>query len=221
MMARTPLKTIFIRIPRTASESMIRGFLHSSLYVVERRMYRGKRRVRALHYDAKKSADVMCFGHRKLYRLIESGDLARENLADFWLFCVVRNPWERLISGWRYSHAHQPQEWRDDFALFVEEAIRNPTPDKPWRWASNMAPQVEFITLDGDVQADYIGRFEHIGHVWRHLRKMLQFEGKMPRMNSTSRRRYTHYYNKTTRAIVGRYYEQDCDTFKYTFTGAG
>ena len=159
--------------------------------------------------------------------------LAEPELADYWSFGFVRNPWARLVSWWtmlglvfeRAEAGHpraqakirkHPEVWlvegeyRHDFDRFVLEATE--------RLPKVGRPQVETLSA-GARRVDFIGRLEDfdrgVGVVREHL-GLPQVEAP-PHMNRSRHGHYRDYYDDVTRAHVGRVFAADIEEFGYTF----
>lgn len=174
-------------------------------------------------------------GTRTLYKLLKDASVDFEIEHEFnvpfnaeryrahYKFAIVRNPWARLVSGWknkihpeRKMFTKLPQTQSDsfrDFGAFVRfiVTLNGDTCDVHFR------RQTALISL-GDM--DHIARFEHyddgIRGLFAHLG--LKAPETIPHKNrSTVSRPYQSYYNAESRSIVEEFYRQDIETFGYTF----
>lgn len=136
-------------------------------------------------------------------------------LADYFKFTFVRNPWDRMVSNWKMFTSNpmrikqlQSMTGEDltkfeDFILFSEH-----TKNHHWQ------PQVLYLpeTLD------FIGRLENFNtdfqQVLRHIGKTNIQSGHE---NQTQRKNYQEYYTPSTIELVGRLYEEDIKAFGYSY----
>ncbi len=143
---------------------------------------------------------------------------------EYFKFCFVRNPWDRLVSGYFYLQPRLkkiPQVKKfSSFESFVLGFHRVP---EIMRHHVFM-PQHSSVAEDGVLFVDYVGRFEDLerdfGTVCEriglpqplrltHIRK--SGYGGAPHKN------YRHYYSKEMVRTVAEVFEEDIRMFGYTF----
>jgi hypothetical protein len=157
---------------------------------------------------------------------------ARPELADFWTFGFVRNPWARLYS-WhsmimrrhadaaagheraRQRLAHNKFWLRTAAELPTFEAFVLRGPDVFPRLAT---PQLDYLT-DGDRRADFIGRTEHLG---ADLVRVFRLRGldappAIPRLNAGPKEDHRLHYTPEMRDKVATVFRRDIEEFAYTF----
>lgn len=157
--------------------------------------------------------------------IIEHDYSMKKPLSDFFTFSFVRNPWDRMVSHWKYfietkrSPEMSFEEFVFDFHRVLKEAV-NGYWWNPYRKYIFTAPQLDFlIDENGEVKVDYIGRFENLQNDFNYICKRLNSNSiKLPHKNKTSRKPYQEYY-KTQKCIdeVARKYKKDIEYFKYAF----
>ena len=145
-------------------------------------------------------------------------------LAGYWTFGFVRNPWARMVSWWSMV-SQRPEDhpqmatnelWQDvrahaaDFEQFVLEA--------PERHLRLRRPQVDYLTQRGGRHADFIGRTETLA---ADVRAMLaRFElagGEVPHENASEHADYREYYTAKSRQHVAELFRSDIAAFGYDF----
>lgn len=164
----------------------------------------------------------------------------------FFKFAFSRNPFDRLISGYRSlavgvdnvavtdvpgTSATEPsgdrllkprsgtQAWNNfrDFEHFVTEWV---TPGNTRRF-EHFRPQHRFVcSPDGRLQPDFIGRFENFDADFAVVAERLGVETGLVHDNRTlgkKKRSYADYYTPSTRRIVERIYRKDLELFDYAF----
>ena len=102
----------------------------------------------------------------------------------FFKWCFVRNPWDRLLSG--YDHAKEFHTMFPTFESLVKAVYKYKSTYSRlnYKWAyipdgipgvANLKPtspelflvsQTSFITIDDKIRMDYIGRFESLQEDW-------------------------------------------------------
>jgi Sulfotransferase family len=158
--------------------------------------------------------------------------LKREpELAGYWTFGFVRNPWARMVSWWSRINDNQAQAaaggsgaaaWLEkttfrravaampDFDTFIAKA--------PEEWEVFRRPQVRWLTSPTR-RADFVGRTETLTADIRAVfaRFDLPLPDELPRSNPSNHDDYHDYYTDATRARVGEIFAQDIATFGYEF----
>ena len=157
------------------------------------------------------------------YQLIYS----REEYERYFKFAFVRNPWDRLVSAFRFltsgGMTAADREWAEanlkgfgDFDDFVRRWV---SPQNVSSW-QHFKPQHRFICDPwGRVQVDFVGRFERLGEDYSTIARRLGVEGRLPQLNRGPRRDadFRSYYTAERRDIVADVYQRDIDLFGYEF----
>ncbi len=156
---------------------------------------------------------------------IYKGHLNNEH-QDFFKFSFVRNPFDRLVSGYRNKIIAVPQQQREYFATipkgisfseFVAEVVKQPD------CLINGHFQSQFSKLyrDGKLLVDYLGRFENLAEDWLSIAKRFDFDPKLPhKMKSAKnwkgfKKDYRAYYTEELVQLVYNRYRTDVDAFGY------
>lgn len=161
--------------------------------------------------------------HLKLvnYRIL----LPENTFNQSYKFTFVRNPWDRVVSAYEYflrggRVAHDMQWAKDvlyrfnDFEEFVIEWVNE---ENIWE-KEHFALQSSFITLNGKMSVDFIGRHEEMESDYEKLRKILGFGGSLPVINKTlDRKPYQAYYTDKTASIIEQVYAKDISLLNYSF----
>lgn len=157
---------------------------------------------------------------------------AHPELADYWIFGFVRNPWARLWS-WHSmilrrgeaaaagnaevaAYIARTKFWgrvlRDfpDFETFVLDGTRE--------LRRLGTPQIQFLSYQ-DRQADFIGRTERLDEDVRSIldRWGLEAPPSIPRRNAGPSRDYREQYTPAMRARVAEVFARDIELFDYEF----
>lgn len=180
--------------------------------------------------DARRVADKA--RHSPLTRILK----AEPELADYWTFGFVRNPWARMVSWWsmvngvftrieegdpralrkieNHPGAWLPEgEFSKDFDAFVlEGTAKIPKVGRP---------QVQTLSAKRR-EPDFVGRTESFTDDYNVVRERLGLAplAKVPRKNKSSHGHYSDYYNATTRAKVAEVFAADIEAYGYEFEAA-
>ena len=143
-------------------------------------------------------------------------------------FCVVRNPFDRLVSCYEYARMRE-SKWHSfegktpfgphpDYHLLYDKTFKqclellgqNKLHHQGWK------PQWYWISDKGKVKVQYILKMENLQE---DLDKMFDLIG-MPKIeikksNESSREKYEKYYDHETMKLARHYYGADLKTFGY------
>jgi chondroitin 4-sulfotransferase 11 len=154
-------------------------------------------------------------GHPKLETLLE-----HPGNDDRFTFTVVRNPWDRALSGWMYLFHKKDrttifQEYIDEtpvptFEEFIFSLDKVKTGDT---WFTGATPQVEWFRSG----VDTVLRFETLERDFRNIKERLGNFKRLPHLNASEHSHYREYYTPETRAYVAEIAEEDIREFEFTF----
>ncbi len=148
-------------------------------------------------------------------------------VARYWTFGFVRNPWARYVSWWemiqRVKGPESKAKWSErsdfiqgsakypDFEAFVERG--------PEDFSRLSRPQLSYLSTPTR-RADFIGRTESFADDMRAVlaRLDLPVPEDLPRRNRSSYAgSYRDYYTPATRDRIGELFKADVDAFVYDF----
>jgi len=174
-------------------------------------------------------------GSRTLFSALDSAKvkLAAESLYDcyyfpqeyryYFKFAFVRNPWDRIVSGWIDKVARKNTLGLDaleyskvqKFEGFVDycDELDLETCNSHFRRQSNLIDTTEI---------DFIGRFERYAQDIKEIFGILNIPlDTIPSKNrSATRLHYSTYYTDETREKIARMYRKGIQLFGYEFEGA-
>lgn len=140
---------------------------------------------------------------------------------------VVRNPWARTVSRWRYAMTAvqkgtaAPDYTADSFEAFLEE--RHVYGGEPFYWhrvIRGWYPQKDYVTdEDGRLTVDCL-RFEHLGDEAKDYFGLSDAPGRRNRSQGGTTSDYRQYYTPRTIGIVADWYRDDIDFFGFEFDGS-
>jgi hypothetical protein len=211
-MIHHPLRCLFVHVPKTAGTSL-------------------KDRLAGYSPRSPRSDPA---GVEALYTHLTAAELRQRLTAAgadpvaYFQFSFVRNPWDRLISAYRYLEAGGSgsvrelprvaavKRYRGDFCRFVLEGLEALTAHHPYfqpqhRWTHD--------GLDPDRPLDFIGRYERLeadfAKVATHLG--LPESGPLPRLRHGGHGPYVEAYDDDSRTRVEQVYARDIALFGYSF----
>jgi chondroitin 4-sulfotransferase 11 len=146
---------------------------------------------------------------------------------DYFKFAFVRNPWDRLVSGYTYLKAGgisqlNPNKNADNqlckkintYFPTIGEFIRH---SKWWNW-KHFQSQYSYISIDGTPVMDFIGKVENLQQDFNTICDKIGIpQQQLSHTNKSKHKHYTEYYDDETREIVAEKYAKDIEYFGYRF----
>lgn len=201
---------LFIHIPKTAGTSIWRAFNMQPRF----RNDQVAKDVEA-GYDPEKDVS---FGHNDINQVVKRGVLPKDDWHNYYKFCFVRNPWDRIVS--LYEYLKREDETFENFVFNLENYEEIGYFNV--RGRSQARPQCDWIPRD----IDYIGKVETIDSDIERICQITERElPKVKRQNVTPNRGSRHYKEyfeeKSTKLIlkdqVEYFYKKDFKRFGYTY----
>ena len=146
-------------------------------------------------------------------------DILSFDYSDYFIFCFVRNPWERLLSGYLQSkkaiNLHNPYRKyiyelsnRENFTGFLK-LVDN----RFW----HDYDQSRYYLNKGRL-IDFVGRFENLNSDFRIVCHKLYLEYRdLPHYNKSNHKNYRQYYDAETKDMVSEKYAKDVEYFGYEY----
>jgi hypothetical protein len=158
-------------------------------------------------------------------------------------FTVVRNPWERAVSGYHYmksffenplwlgSHTQGEIakaipfirayfENQPSFATWVKEIPHIETWTAKYPGLPIIPDSWQNFDQSQSVWAegvDTVLRYETLDTDFQQIRDIIGSNDPLPVIKKTNHTNYRDYYDSETRLIIASRFFQDIDTYKYTF----
>jgi hypothetical protein len=156
------------------------------------------------------------------------------DLSKYYKFAFVRNPWDRFLSLYndmyhkrggkneimKYSgliNLHKSIFWRTkNFKEFCLEFEKS-----QWFREPHFKSQFDYLSMDGNIGVDFVGRFENLKQDWLKITKELGFTENCDLVHATkslvNSGDYRNHYDHETKKIVEKFYEKDIEEWKYEF----
>ena len=180
--------------------------------------------------------------HLSATEFVTCGCCSKEVFASYFKFSMVRNPWDRIVSEYKYRGNPRKTEF--------ETYLFNHLPKPSWSDAyRHIIPQYEFLyDTESNLAVDFVGRFEKLQEdfdevccrigipqtILPHrnssssllgvLRNLKDWKRPLQDLVSLKRRKnifdhYTEYYDDESREFVENLYRKDIEAFGYAFGG--
>jgi len=210
-------RCVFVHIPKTAGTSIEQALgMYGNWEVEDRHALFGLISSGILLDKGFLSSFLQHLTYPQILSLYQKGEIA-----DYFSFSVVRNPWDRMVSAYSSLDTHLISTARAQgidlerltFAEFLEQStiIKH----------IHLLPQHEFITDDSGRQlVDFIGRFETFTTDFALICDRLGVNSALPHANRSVTRKdfdYRQYYSRKSRRLIEEIYAMDIELFGYRF----
>lgn len=226
-------KCIFVHVPKTAGQSIELFFLGLLGLSWE------SRAPLLLRPNDDPKLGPPRLAHLKAAEYVTCGHLKQEQFDTYFKFSFVRNPWDRIVSEYKYRGYARSF----DFKTYLFKYL----PEPGWTDTyCHFIPQYDFLfDAEGKLLVDFVGKFESLEHDFDNVCCKLGIsETALPHMNKSLDRNqqkrgakylrnlrhliplrartdvfkhYTEYYDDESKNFVMHLYKKDIDTFNYEF----
>ena len=143
--------------------------------------------------------------------------------ANYFKFCFVRNPWDKMVSWYFYMRKVRYKDCPKTFKDWVCGTTNN-LPFSPNSSTRYGHIESEFHILphitdrNGKVFLDFIGRFENIENDMSRICKEIGLKNAtLPHHNKSKHKKYWEHYDDETREAVAKKFAKDIKYFDYEF----
>ena len=148
--------------------------------------------------------------HLTASQLIRHGGFEQWNR--MFSFAFVRNPWDWELSHYRHicrqkSHKHHDTVSQFGFSDFLR-----------WRSDGRFKLQQSFITHNGEIAVDFVGRFENLASDFGYVCQRIGIRAsRLPRLNAAPTDDFRAHYCDRDVQTVASMYRDDIVRFGYAF----
>lgn len=187
---------IFIHIPKTGGTSVRRGLP----------FYRPKETNTHKHYTVR--------------QIIE--EIGEDAWQKSYKFAIVRDPWSRMVSFYNYRVRRNKltDEGMDlSFKEWVIKKLNRTKNSDAQRGLFSYSPQYDWlVNSKGDIDLDFIGRYETLEIDFKKVCEELKISGELPVINAhPDKVDYHEYYDDELVEIISDFYKDDVAHFNYKF----
>jgi|TARA_B110000014_G_scaffold216963_1_gene171305 hypothetical protein len=145
--------------------------------------------------------------------------------SDFFTFTIVRNPWDRLYSAYKFLqkggiNIHDKNAFDIHLSIYkdFEDFVLNGLNKKIMWEITHLIPQYEFVCDEnGKIIVDYVGKFENLNKSLDDIKKILKSDFELEHHNKTNKKDYKDIYTTEMIEKVHQIYQKDIDIFEYSF----
>lgn len=145
-------------------------------------------------------------------------EVGEEIFRSYFKFAIVRNPWDKAVSQWRYLS--QRRDLRDYLGVPANATLAHYLDTVAVSDHVQVMAQAEFVCDDdGQLMVDMLGRFETLEADARAIFARIGLpEAHLPHVTKSERAAdYRIYYDAGTRERVAELYARDIELFGYRF----
>jgi hypothetical protein len=173
-------------------------------------------------YDVAKDLSLHRFKHASLSDHISFLEEKNYCMDRFFKFSIIRNPWLRMISI--YNHfKYKGESSRRSVKLAETLSFAEFVVATGEKYFNSEISTKQFMLHNNTFGLDYVIRLENLKKDIINLETQLNINlnKEIPHRNkfdkTFSNKKYTEYYDKKTKDIVGELFYWDIKTFNYTF----
>src|SRR5438046_249693 len=123
---------------------------------------------------------------------------------------ILGKAWKPHLNLWQIKNEMTFEQFVD----WIEYSSATCVHSSPHRYQLDW-----FVDPNGNVLADFIGKFERLDEDWAFVAQKLGLSEKLPHRRANPRdRHYTEYYNSRTRDVIANKFKVDIDRFGYEFS---
>jgi hypothetical protein len=195
--------------------------------------WKNDREVLLLQHNSDPARGTEKLAHLAASEYIACGHISQQDFDSYFKFAMVRNPWTRILSEYRYRNYFHHRSFKD----FVLNKMPRPGFDDKYR---HVMPQYDLLyDADGRQLVDFIGRFETLQRDFDRVCATLGIKDSvLPHRNRSDKKSrdlkrklrnilfmngenqhdsLTDFYDDETREAVAEFYRIDIETFGYQF----
>jgi hypothetical protein len=141
-------------------------------------------------------------------------DVAHLIPKDFFVFSIVRNPWDRFLSLSRIPRYRKK--------LTMDQFIEKVRVGQEKHYHGRLCwPQTEWLFINGKMAADNIMRFERLDQDFPRIMKIVGIGAELPHFNNSyrdsERPKYREAFTPSQADQIADIYRKDIDAFGYRF----
>jgi hypothetical protein len=137
-------------------------------------------------------------------------------LNNTYVFCVIRNPFDRFVSQWLYHTNYNDnffmKKYNKKFDIRSYYSLVSQIKHKTTTWKS-----MSDYTFHKNKKIDFILRFENLSDDWNTLCKNLNFNCNLHFLKRNNREHYSNYYTPYLISKIEEMYSDDLVNFNYKF----
>lgn len=141
-------------------------------------------------------------------------------IADYFVWTIVRNPWDRMVSLFFYETYETGLAHTKSFARFIEDMYLPKKFGYGVHYNYDSKPQIDYLTdHTNQLACDYVAYLPNINQDWEKMKKRLGMPSEImyPHHGANKHEDYRSYYDPLTIEYVRQMYEREIELFGFEF----
>ncbi len=151
--------------------------------------------------------------------------IGEEKFNNAFVFAVVRNPWNKVVSHYKYRVKTNQTKMGDNHISFKDWVKQTYGDEKNPFYYDNprmFATQSDWLKdSSGVIRVNNILKFESLAKDFQSVAKYLAISKQLPHLNAIKKESYINYYDKESIKIVWQWFKEDIERFNYDFNITG
>jgi hypothetical protein len=159
--------------------------------------------------------------HATAQQLLETELISEDIWTSYYKFTFVRNPWDRAVSD--YFWLMNDQKIKDSFKNYIlrKGKFTKFLNDKEMLYyrGDHLELQTNFFDMEGPLQMDFIGKFEHINEDLNKVKIALGVDtaAGLHINKSKNKNHYSTYFSKEIKESFDTLYNLDIESLGYNY----
>ncbi|MEH6580563.1 MAG: sulfotransferase family 2 domain-containing protein [Halioglobus sp.] len=139
---------------------------------------------------------------------------------DKFVFTIVRNPWDKVVSHYHYRVKTNQTGLGDNALPFRDWLLRCYVERDPryYDQPRMFMPQRDWLTDEhGELLVDYVGKFENLQQDFATICARLSVTAELGHAKPSDRASYRDYYDAETELLIAEHFAVDLEAFAYSF----
>ena len=127
------------------------------------------------------------------------------------LFCVVRNPYSKIISAYKYAHGKKSS--KEGLNQFIKEKLTNFNKNERWN-GCHILPQYKYT--HGNIKCNHILKFENLDEDFKKLNEKYNiYNINLPKNNKSKSKLNISDLTQESKDLIYKVYKKDFELYGY------
>jgi len=207
-------KILFVHIPKTGGQSISKFFYENLGHVWDQKNKNKKEFLFLQNYDRKLPGPEVLV-HMTASEYIDLGYISQLEFEDFFKFTIVRNPYTRFISAFKFNKLYEKYH--------IEDFIDYIPSDNMTDLYRHFAPQTSYILSGNTYMIDKIIYFENLDDEFNnYIIQPFGLRGTLSKINKTKYKQKSKItITKKVKDFIDEYYQKDFSELGYKHSETG
>lgn len=159
--------------------------------------------------------------HLTAKELIDHHGIGQINFRNIYKFAVVRNPWDRVVSQYKFRVKTNQCKMRTNpisFKNWVKKVYGKNKDDYYYNNPKMFLTQADWLKdYNDEIHIQKVIKFENLESDFSDVTNYLQLNIKLPHYNMTKKKIYYEFYDEESINIISEYFKEDIKLFKYQY----